>query len=412
MQDYDLHTFPNGIRVAHKQVAHTKVAHCGFVLDIGSRDEQPDQQGLAHFWEHMAFKGTRRRKAYHILNRLESVGGELNAYTTKEKICFYASFLDVHYAKAAELLTDITFASVFPAKELEKERSVILEEMAMYEDAPDDAIQDEFDAVVFGDHPLGYNILGTAESVRRFQREDFHRFIAQNLDTEHLVFASVGNLTLAEVLRKVGPWLSELPAMRAPRKRLPFCDYQPRQRTQRRGQQQVHCVLGGPAYALHDARRTPFFMLNNLLGGPGMNSRLNLSLREKHGLVYQVESGYTPYDDTGLFSVYFATEPGQLTRSLGLVRRELRRLREVPLGTLQLHYAKAQLMGQLAIAEERNLSLMLTLGKSVLDLGYLESLPEMFAAIEAVTAADLVAVACDVLDETRLSLLTFLPEEA
>ena len=202
MRDYEIHTLNNGIRIVHKEVKSTKIVHCGFILNIGSRDENDNQQGLAHFWEHMAFKGTSKRKAFHIINRLESVGGELNAYTTKEKICFYASVLDNYFEKALELLTDITFDSIFPEKQIEKERGVILEEMAMYHDAPEDAIQDEFDNLVFKGHPLGNNILGTAESVRSFRRQHFKQFVSENINTGQLIFSVVGNISLKNIWRK------------------------------------------------------------------------------------------------------------------------------------------------------------------------------------------------------------------
>ncbi len=211
MEAYHTHTFDNGIRVIHKEVQHTSIAHCGFILDIGSRNEKPHQQGLAHFWEHMVFKGTQRRKAFHILNRLEAVGGELNAYTTKEKICFYASLLDHHYEKAVELLTDITFNSVFPEKQIEIEKGVILEEMAMYQDAPEDAIQDEFDSLVFKNHALGYNILGTSSSVAGFRKADFEQFIRENLNTERIIFSSVGNLPFKKVLRLAEKYMQAFP---------------------------------------------------------------------------------------------------------------------------------------------------------------------------------------------------------
>ncbi len=410
MKDYEIYTFPNGIRIVHKQVTHTKVAHCGFVLDIGSRDELPEQQGIAHFWEHMAFKGTRRRRAFHIINRLESVGGELNAYTTKEKICFYASFLDKYYEKAVELLADITFDSVFPQREIEKERGVILEEMSMYIDAPDDAIQDDFDEVIFGNHPLGNNILGTAESVKRFQREDFQRFIAENLNTERLIFASIGNFTMAEVVKKVSRFLKDIPPSSAQHPRLLFDGYTPKSVQKVRPISQAHCMIGNTAYAVNDEKRLPFFMLVNLLGGPGMNSRLNLALREKWGYVYTVDASYAAYVDTGLLSIYFGTEKKQLQKSISLVLKELRKLREVPLGTVQLHSAKEQLMGQLAMAEESNISLMLMLGKSLLDSNRIDSLNEIFKRIQSTTALELQEIANEVFEESKLSFLTFVPE--
>ena len=411
MRDYQIHTFPNGIRLVHKQVSHTKIAHCGFVLDIGSRDERPEQQGLAHFWEHMAFKGTQKRKAFHILSRLDSVGGELNAYTTKEKICFYASVLDQHFEKALELLTDITFDSVFPEKQIERERNVILEEMSMYYDAPEDAIQDDFDEVIFGDHPLGKNILGTAQHVRSFTRQDFQQFIHENLDSDRLIFSSVSNLPIEKVVKQAEKYLKDLPTFRSQRERLPFTGYQPIQRVTHRELTQAQAALGCPAYALHDKKRLPFFLLINLLGGPGMNSRLNLALREKYGFVYSVDAHYTPYLDTGLMAIFFGTEPQQLNRSLQLVHKELRAVREKKLGTMQLRKAKEQLMGQLAMSEENNMGLMLMLGKSLLDLDRVDDLDAIFAKIDAITAEELQDLAQEMFDPTQLSLLTFLPKE-
>ena len=408
--DYNLFTLANGIRVVHKQVTSTRITHCGFVLDIGSRDESSDQQGLAHFWEHMAFKGTRKRKAYHIINRLESVGGELNAYTTKEKICFYASIRDNYFEKALELLTDITFDSIFPENQIEKERSVILEEMSMYHDAPEDAIQDEFDNVVFTDHPLGVNILGTAESVRSFSRDDFKRFISENINTERIIFSVVGNITLDQVKRLVSKYLKDLPAFSGERQRPVFGEYSPKHKEVKRPLTQSHYALGRPAYNIMDENRLKFFMLNNILGGPGMNSRLNLALREKHGYVYSIESSYTPYTDTGLFSIFFGTEPAQLKRSISLVMKEMQKLAEQPLGTLQLHRAKEQLMGQLAMAEENNLSMMLMMGKSLLDIEDIESLDSIFRKIGNVNAIDLQDTAKEMFDPDLLSSLKYLPQ--
>ncbi|PTX19575.1 putative Zn-dependent peptidase [Pontibacter mucosus] len=409
MLDYQIYTLPNGIRVVHKQVLHTKIAHSGFVMDIGSRDELPEEQGLAHFWEHMAFKGTQKRKSFYILNRLEAVGGELNAYTTKEKICFYSSVLDKHFEKSFELLTDITFNSIFPEREIEKERGVILEEMSMYLDTPEEAVVDEFDAVVFEGHALGNNILGTKESVSGFQKQDFLNFISRNLSTDALVFCSVSNLPFGKVVKLAEKYLSDIPSIKKQRERVPFTGYQPKTVTLEKPISQAHCVIGCPAYALADDRRIPFFMLNNLLGGPGMNSRLNLAVREKHGLVYTIDSNYATYIDTGLLTIYFGTEKKQLKRTTALVLKELKKLREIPLGSLQLHTAKEQLMGQLAMAEESNMGLMMMLGKSILDQDRVESLNEIFDKIKSITASDLADIANDVLREENLSILNYVP---
>lgn len=408
--EYELYTLKNGIRVIHREVGHTKVAHCGFILDVGSRDEDELQQGLAHFWEHMAFKGTKKRKAFHIINRLEILGGELNAYTTKEKICFYASILDVHYEKALDLLTDITFNSVFPAKEIDKERSVILEEMSMYSDTPEDAIHDDFESMVFGNHPLGYNILGIPETVNRFKEKDFKKFINDNLDTERLVFSSVGNIPFARVKALADKYLASIPRHRASAKRKLFRKSRPQQKEKLRNSLQAHCVVGRTAYRIDDDRRIPFFMLVNLLGGPALNSKLNLALREKYGFVYAVEANYTPFIDTGLFSIYFATEKKQLDKSLQLTLRELRKFKEKSLTTMQLHLCKEQLMGQLAMAEESNINFMQMMGKSLLDLDKIDTLEEVFDKIRKVKAVTFLEIANEIFDEDQLSMLKYIPD--
>ncbi len=410
MVDYNLFTLPNGIRVVHKQVPSTKIVHCGFVLDIGSRDEREDQLGIAHFWEHMAFKGTKKRKAFHILNKLDSVGGELNAYTTKEKICFYASALDKHMESAFELLQDITFESVFPEKQIENEKGVILEEMSLYHDSPEDAIQDEFDNVVFKDHPLGKNILGTPSSVRSFHRGDFQDFLKANLNTERVVFSCVGNVPFKKVQRLAEKYFGAIPQYTAKKQRVDFGSYTPSHEVVSRNITQAQCAIGTTAYSLNDKNRLPLYMLINVLGGPGMNSRLNLALREKYGFVYNIEAAYHPYSDTGLLAIFYGTEQKQVNRSRRLIDKELRLLREKPLGTMQLHKAKEQLIGQLAMAEENNTSLMLMMGKTLLDLDKVDSLDSIFKKIRSLDSSTLQDVAQEALAESRMSSLTFTSE--
>jgi len=412
MIEYEMYTLPNGIRVAHKEITHTKVVHCGFVLDIGSRDEKKHQHGIAHFWEHMAFKGTKKRKAFHILNRLDSVGGELNAYTTKEKICFYASVLDRHFESAVELLTDITFDSVFPEKQIERERDVILEEMAMYHDSPEDAIQDDFDEVVFGEHPLGMNILGTRESIRQFHREDFKTFIRENLDTQKMVFSCVGNIPMKKVVKMVDKYLKDIPLQQSNRARLPFSAYQPKRMRVTRTLTQAQCAIGRDAYPVQHHNSLPFFMLTNLLGGPGMNTRLNLSLREKYALVYSVDAEYQSYTDTGLFSIYFGTEPRRLDKAIRYIMKEIGRLRDIPLGSMQLHRTQEQLMGQLAMSSENNQHTMLTMARSILDEFEMESLESIYQKIGKINAQNLQQVAQEMLQEDDLSVFSFVPELA
>jgi len=410
MEDHTVFELGNGLRLVHKQVPTTKIVHCGFILDIGSRDEAINQQGIAHFWEHMAFKGTQKRKAYHILNSLEGVGGELNAYTTKEKICFYASVLDRHFEKAVELLTDITFFSTFPQRQIENERTVILEEMAMYHDSPEDALQDDFDDQIFNGHQLGRNILGNQQSVQSFQQADFKNFVDQHLHQQGIVFSCVGNLPLRKVQKTIQKHLSKVDVGHENQQRSVFEGYQPRHQTVNRGVTQAHCALGRTAYHLADSRRLPFFALVNLLGGPGMNSRLNLALREKHGLVYAIDANYSPYLDTGMFAVYFGTDPKNVKRSISLVHREMKNLREKPLGTMQLHRVKEQLIGQLAMAEENNMNLMLMMGKSLLDLGRIRTLEEIIKEVRTITSPQLQALAQDIFQPDQFSTLIFLPK--
>ncbi len=404
-------TLPNGIRVVHRPVSNTRILHCGIVLDIGSRDEQPHQYGIAHFWEHMAFKGTRRRKAYHIINSLDSVGGELNAYTTKEKICFYASVLDHFDEKAVELLSDITFNSIFPQKQLDKERQVILEEMAMYRDNPEDAIQDDFDELVFNGHDLAHNILGTGGNIQRFTRQDFMRFIEENIDTKRIVISFVGNLPLKRIKKLTEKHFGHIAPRTNPRQRQPLRNYTPARKEQKKPILQAHFAIGQPAIPVNHPQRIPFSMLVNLLGGPGMNSRLNLALRERLGYVYSVEAQYHSYTDTGLFAVVFGTEQKNLKRSINVVKREIRKVQTTRLGRLQLHTLKEQMMGHLAMAAENNLTLMMSQAKSLLDQERLFTLDELFDSIKQVTAGQLLELANELLDIDQMSSLTYLPQK-
>lgn len=408
--EYQIYTLPNGIRIAHRQVPYTQIVHCGLMLDMGSRDEKPNQVGLAHFWEHMAFKGTKKRKSYHIINRLESVGGELNAYTTKEKICFYASVLDNHFEKSVELLADITFHSIFPENQIEKERGVILEEMSMYQDSPEDAIQDDFDGIVFANHQLGANILGTQDSVKSFTRKSLQHFINDNMDTDKIVFAIVGNIPFKKAVHIAEKYLKDIPSRKTHLKRTPPQSYQAQRVSITKTITQAHCAIGRPSYSLTDERRLPFFMLVNLFGGPGMNSRLNMTLREKYGLVYGIDANYSPFIDTGFLGIYFATDKANLEKANALIVKEMQLLKDKPLGKLQLHTAKEQLMGQLAMAEESNQSYMLMMAKSILDLGRVESLENIFSEIKKIEAEELQTITQEMFDENQLSYLTFLPE--
>lgn len=409
MRDCTIFTLPNGIRVVHQRVPTTAIVHCGIVLDIGSRDETAENQGIAHFWEHMAFKGTRRRKTLDIISSLDAVGGELNAYTDKEKIAFYASVRNEYFERAVDLLSDITFYSIFPEKELEKERGVILEEMAMYYDSPDEALQDEFEAVVYKNHPMGMNILGSIETVKSFRKKDFVSFFKNHIDTRRIVFSCVGNISLDVVERLARKYMDGFHAQHANGKRKKFNTYKPREEILRRTVKQAKCAIGSDAYSIRHENRVPLYLLVNILGGPGMNSRLNLSLREKYGFVYSVDAHYIPYSDTGMFAVFFGTEPKQLDKCVKLVKKELDKFCQKPLTSRQLSAAKEQIKGQLAMSEENNLSLMLLMGRSVLLYNRVPRLEEIFEKIDAVDAALLQHVAEEIFDENKLTYLTMIP---
>ncbi len=410
MREYEIYTLKNGIRVIHNRVTTTKIVHCGIMLDIGSRDESTNNQGIAHFWEHMAFKGTRKRKAFHILNRLESLGGELNAFTDKEKILFYASVRDEYFERAIELLTDITFDSVFPDTQIEKERNVILEEMSMYHDDPEDSLQDEFDGVVFAGHSLGMNILGTEKTVGSFKRKDFRAFIKEHLDTRRIVFSCVGNISMEQVIRLAEKYLGPIPASTTKKKRIRFADYKPKHIVLQRPVKQARCALGRTAYSFSDDKRSPFYMLSSILGGSGMNSRLNLALREKHGYVYSIGAQYVPFTDTGLFVISFGTEPSQMKKGIALVKQELKKLRDEPLGIKQLASSKEQILGQIAMAEENNISFMIMMAKNLLDQGRVTSLEEIFDRVKSTTALKLQELANEMFDERKLSSLIMEPD--
>lgn len=409
MKDRTIFKLSNGIRVVHERIPSTAIVHCGIILDVGSRDENFDNQGIAHFWEHMAFKGTRKRKSIDIISSLDSIGGELNAYTDKEKIAFYASVRKEYFERAVDVLSDITFHSVFPERELEKERGVILEEMAMYKDSPDDFLQDEFEAVVYQKHPMGMNILGREETVRSFRKKDFVSFFKNHMDTSRIVFSCVGNISHDEVQRLAKKYLEGFRNTCLNGKRKRFSNYKAQEQILMRTVKQAKCAMGRDAYHIKHEDRIPLFMLVNMLGGPGMNSQLNLALRERYGFVYSVEAHYIPYTDTGMFAVFFGTEPRQLDKCIRLVKKELNRHCEKPLSQRKLQAMKEQIKGQLAMAEENNLNLMLMMGRTILDSGSVPTLEEIFQKIDETDAQKLQDIAQDIFDERKLSVLTMVP---
>jgi len=400
------HTFPNGIRLIH-QFSDSAVGHLGIILNTGSRDETPEEHGIAHFIEHCIFKGTHKRKAYHVLSRMEDVGAELNAYTTKEETALYATFLAEDYERAAELLSDILFNSTFPDKELAREKEVVVEEINSYKDSPSELIFDDFDELVFDGHPIARNILGTFDSVRGFDREDIFRFIRNNYHTDQMVISSVGNMAPKKLIALCERYFGKAPAHLRINQRVGFSGYQPGERTEVKDTYQTHCVIGNIAYDSIHPKRIVMIVLNNLLGGQGMNSRLNLSLRERKGMAYNIESSYNAYSDTGLFNVYFGTDNENFEKALDIVYKEFSLLRDKKLGPLQIVRAQRQMVGQLAIAGENHEDLMLTIGKTFLFYNQVDPFRVVYKKIEAVTAEQILEVANEILDPSRMSKLVY-----
>ena len=404
--DYIAHTLPNGLRMVHLPV-NSPVSYCGFAVNAGTRDENEDEFGLAHFVEHMIFKGTEKRKAWHILNRMENVGGELNAYTTKEETFVYSIFMEEDFGRAFELLTDLVFHSQFPKQEIEKEVDVILDEINSYEDSPSELIFDEFENLLFDGHALGHNILGDEQSLLGFGSESGKSFMRRFYAPENMVFFSMGRIPFKKIVQMAESTLSDIAFPMAARNRTAPGELLPVSRQIHKDTHQAHVLIGGQAYSMHDEKRLPLFLLNNLLGGPGMNNRLNVSLREKNGLVYNVESNVTSYTDTGLASIYFGTDPKNKEKAIRLVYKELAKLREVKLTATQLAAAKKQVIGQLGVSGDNREGLFLGLGKSFLHYNRYDTLPEVFAKVEKLTAGEIREVANEIFAPERLFSLIY-----
>lgn len=383
------HTLSNGLRIIHRNTP-SEISHCGIAVNTGSRDEYPQEAGMAHFVEHMLFKGTQRRRAHHIAGRMESVGGELNAYTTKEETFYYATFLGEYFPRAVELLADMLFHSEFSPLLIDREREVILDEINSYQDDPAELIWDDFENMLFAGHDLGHYILGVPETLQRFDREQILHFMEREYQPSRMVFFSSGRIPFPKVVKQLERYFSIAPARVEINTRIaPTFPCKPRKEMLHKNTSQSHVMMGVPALSMRHPQRHALLLLNNILGGGSLNSRLNASLREKHGLVYHVESNVTLYSDTGLFAVYFAGDPQQRERCIRLVKKEINRLLEKELTPLQLNLANRQWKGQLGIAAEQNENYTLAMAKRFLHTGRYLSLKEMFDRIDAITAEEL-----------------------
>ena len=457
---YNTYTLDNGLRIIHLP-SDSKVVYCGYQINAGTRNEEPGEEGLAHFCEHVTFKGTKRRKAWHILNCLESVGGDLNAYTNKEGTVYYSAILKEHIARAVDLLSDIVFHSVYPQAEIDKEVEVICDEIESYNDSPAELIYDEFENILFKGSPLGHNILGTAEQVRAFTTEDALRFTQKLYRPDNAIFFAYGDIDFKKLVRLLQRALADDESVvNLAEEKLP----QISQITQiswnensiaeeksvgienteksagnenteksvssvksvgpknypsvgdgiagqtivmQKNTHQAHVMIGTRAYDVNDDRRMPLYLLNNMLGGPGMNAKLNLALREHNGLVYTVESTMVAYGDTGTWSIYFGCDEHDVKRCLRLVRKELDKFMQKPLSDAQLKAAKKQIKGQIGVACDNRENFALDFGKSFLHYGWEKNVDRLYEQVDEITAAQIQSVAQELFDKDRLTTLIF-----
>ena len=410
---YNTYTLDNGLRIIHLP-SDSKVVYCGYQINAGTRNEEPGEEGLAHFCEHVTFKGTERRKAWHILNCLESVGGDLNAYTNKEGTVYYSAILKEHIARAVDLLSDIVFHSVYPQAEIDKEVEVICDEIESYNDSPAELIYDEFENILFKGSPLGHNILGTAEQVRAFKTEDALRFTQKLYRPDNAIFFAYGDIDFKKLVRLLQRALADdesvvnLAEEKLPKKYPSVGDGIAGQTiVMQKNTHQAHVMIGTRAYDVNDDRRMPLYLLNNMLGGPGMNAKLNLALREHNGLVYTVESTMVSYGDTGTWSIYFGCDEHDVKRCLRLVRKELDKFMQKPLSDAQLKAAKKQIKGQIGVACDNRENFALDFGKSFLHYGWEKNVDRLYEQVDEITAAQIQAVAQELFDKDRLTTLIF-----
>ena len=419
---YNTYTLDNGLRIIHLP-SDSKVVYCGYQINAGTRNEDPGEEGLAHFCEHVTFKGTERRKAWHILNCLESVGGDLNAYTNKEGTVYYSAILKEHIARAVDLLTDIVFHSVYPQAEIDKEVEVICDEIESYNDSPAELIYDEFENIIFKGSPLGHNILGTAEQVRSFKTEDALRFTRKLYRPDNAIFFAYGDIDFKKLVRLLKKsFLSEERRVKSEKFNSPEAQtqfniqhltfntqhsFEGQTIVMQKNTHQAHVMIGTRAYDVNDSRRMPLYLLNNMLGGPGMNAKLNLALREHNGLVYTVESTMVAYGDTGVWSIYFGCDEHDVKRCLRLVRKELDKFMLKPLSDAQLKAAKKQIKGQVGVACDNRENFALDFGKSFLHYGWEKNVDRLYEQVDEITAEQIQAVAQELFDKDRLTTLIF-----
>lgn len=406
----------NGLRIIHLPSA-SPVVYCGYEVNAGSASEEPIEGGIAHFCEHATFKGTQRRDSLDIIRCLENVGGDLNAYTTKTTTVYHSAILSDQFPLAVDLLSDIVFRSVYPQKEIEKEVEVICDEIESYNDSPAELIYDEFENLLFKGLPLGHSILGTSEMVRQFTSDDAQRFTNKYYRPDNAIFFVYGNVEFSQVVALLQQHTESIVPPNA------LCigytedatntltkiedTYEPSTIVVDKKTHQAHVMMGTRSYSVHDERRIALYLLNNILGGPGMSTRLNLSLREQNGLVYSVESTFASFSAMGMWSTYFGCDPQDTNKCIALVRKEFDKVMQEPLSDAELDRAKHQIKGQIGIACDSRENFALDFGKSFLHFGWEKDITSLYAQIDAVTATDIQNVANDLFVNDKLTTLIY-----
>lgn len=406
---YNTFTLTNGLRIIHKQTT-SDVVYCGYEINAGTRNEHPEEEGIAHFCEHITFKGTKKRSAWNILNCLESVGGDLNAFTNKEDTVYYAAILKEHISRAVDILTDIVFHSTYPQNEIDKEVEVICDEIESYNDSPSELIYDDFESMIFKGHPLSHNILGRAERLREYKTDDAANFTKRYYRPENAIFFVYGDLDFNRVVHLLEKATSGFPACKPiinniSTEKLP--EYIPCKIVQDKSTHQAHVMIGARGYDIHDTKRMALYLLNNILGGPGMNAKLNVALRERHGLVYSVESTMTSYSDTGVWCTYFGCDPKDINKCIKLMRRELDKFTDKQLSVKQLDAAKKQIKGQIGVACDNKENFALDFGKSFLHYGWEKDITSLFKHIDEVTPELIQQTAFEIFNEENLTTLIY-----
>lgn len=405
--EFEVAQLDNGIKIIHQQSFSTNIAHIGLMLDVGSRDELPHEHGMAHFIEHVIFKGTSKRSAKQILSRIDAVGGELNAYTGKEDTVIYASVLKEHYSRAAELISDILLNSKFPEEELEKEKEVIYDEINYYLDTPSEQIFDDFEKQIFDQYSIGQNILGTKEKLDSFTQKMIHDFIKRNYTTDRMVISSVGPFSFKHAFNTINRYFSDIPESKSKRDLFSISSANKQDIIISKEVMQSHKMIGLRAYHQKHPLKAALTLVSNYLGGPAMNSRFNLEVRENRGYTYNIESNFTPFTDTGLFSIYFGTDKQNVNATSKIIYKELKKLRDKTMGSRTLESAKKQLIGQLSLSQENKASLMLALAKSYLIHDRVDTIDEVVKKIQDISASQILELANELFQEKYIQTLTY-----